>query len=260
MEKERKQWALVTGASSGLGIALATELAERGINVVLTARRELPMVNLAKKLETQHGIDTAVEAIDLSVLGSAQALYDRLNARGLQIDILLNNAGFGLVGEFITHDLARLREMLQLDVLAITELTHIFAQQMAALGRGHVLLVASMASLQPDPLMAVYGAAKAYVLSFGEALNVELFPRVNVTVLVPGLMDTEFNQVSGYETKESMRWTMLSPSAVAQIGLDALFAKKPSVTAGKANRVMAFFSRLSSRHLQAKTIYKMSRA
>ena len=149
--------------------------------------------------------------------------------------------------------------MLQLDIVALTELTHVFGRRMADRGRGRILLVASLAAYQPAPLLAAYGAAKAYVLSLGEALHVELAPRVGVTVLSPGLMDTEFNDVSGYTMKPSMRRTLLPTGRVAEIGLDALFRGRSSVIAGRLNRAMAFSTRFLSRRFQARTVYRLSR-
>ncbi len=259
MVKQDMKWALVTGASSGLGVEFAMALAAKRINLVLAARREGPMQDLAARLQESHGVEVVVEAIDLSEPDSAAALQRRLGDRGIEPDILVNNAGFGLSGEFLAHDPKRLREMLQLDIVTLTELTHVFGRRMAERGGGQILLVASMAAHQPTPLLGAYGAAKAYVLSFGESLNVELAPKVGVTVLSPGLMDTEFNAVSGYETNSSMRSTMLPPARVAAIGLDAMFAGKSSVIAGQLNKVMAFSNRLMSRHAAAKTVLRMSK-
>ena len=258
MMKSFNQRALVTGASSGLGIAFARSLAARNIDLVLTARREAPMQALAAELTQKHGIEVAVEAIDLGQTNSAATLLHRLDERGMVPDILINNAGFGLSGPFIDHDIERLRMMLQLDIVSLTEMTQLFGQRMMARGHGHVLLVASLASYQPSPLLASYAAAKAYVLSFGEALNVELAPKVGVTVLSPGLMNTGFNDVSGFRTPDSVKSTMLSPSKVADIGLDAMFAGKPSVIAGRLNKALAFSNRFTSRHLQAKLTLRMT--
>lgn len=258
--RSEQGWAVVTGASSGLGAAFAEALARRGSNLVLVARREPPMLELAARLEAEHGVNVAVEAMDLGAPGSAAMLQDHLDGRGIDAGILVNNAAFGLSGPFLDNEPERLRAMLQLDVVALTELTHTFARRMAARGQGRILLVASLAAFQPDPLLAAYGAAKAYVLSLGEALNVELAPHVGVTVLSPGLMDTEFNDVSGYQTKPSMRRTVLPVAQVAAIGLDAMFAGRSSVVAGRVNKVMAFGSRFLSRRFQARTVYRLSKA
>lgn len=258
MEPQTK-WALVTGASSGLGVAFARSLAARQINLVLTARRAEPMERLATELAQRHGVEVIVETADLGAPGSAAKLQHLMDERGIAPDVLINNAGFGLNGPFLEHDPERLRMMLQLDILSLTELTQLFGQRMAARGHGHILLVASLASYQPSPLFASYAAAKAYVLSLGEALNVELKSRkVGVTVLSPGLMDTGFNDVSGFKTPDSIKSTILTPDAVAEIGLEAMFKGKPSVIAGRLNKVLAFSSRFTSRHLQARLTLRMS--
>ncbi len=258
MQQSPVRWALVTGASSGLGAAFASALAARGTNLVLTARREEPMRALATQLGSAHGVEVAVEPLDLAAPGGAAALQERLDGRGIGPDILVNNAGFGLAGAFLDHDPGRMREMLQLDIVALTELTHLFGRRMAERGRGHVLLVASLAAGQPCPNLAAYAAAKAYVLSFGEALHVELAPRVGVTVLSPGLMETGFFAAANYHPPASMRRSMLTPDAVAAIGLDAMLAGKPSVIAGGLNKLLAFSNRFTSRGFQARTVLRMS--
>lgn len=259
MSGQTARWALVTGASSGLGVELARALAARKINLVLTARRQAPMQELAARLERQHAIDVVVEPADLAALDAAATLQRRLDERDIAPDILINNAGFGLSGSFIDQDPDRLRSMLQLDIVSLTELTLLFAKRMTSRGQGHILLVASMASYQPCPGLASYAAAKAYVLSLGEALNVELVPRVGVTVLSPGLMDTGFNEVASFRPTASARRTVLPPAKVAEIGLEALFAGRSSVIAGRLNQAMAFTNRFTSRHLQAKVALSMSR-
>jgi short-subunit dehydrogenase len=259
MPQTGSSWAIVTGASSGLGTAFATDLARRRHNLVLVARREQRMRDLAAQLERDHGITVVVEVLDLGAPDSATTLQQRLDAQGIEVDVLVNNAAFGLSGAFIDQEPERLRAMLQLDIVALTELTHVLGRRMARRGKGRILLVSSLAAYQPTPLLAAYGAAKAYVLSLGEALNVELAPGVGVTVLSPGLMDTEFNDVSGYTMKPSMRRTVLPTARVAEIGLDAMFARRSSVVAGRLNSLMVFVSRFLSRSFQARTLYKMSR-
>lgn len=251
-------WALVTGASSGLGIEFAKALAARGTNVILSARSEPAMQRLADELRRKHRIEVVVEALDLSQPGSADTLRQRLDTRGIEPAIVINNAGFGLSGAFLDGEAERLRAMLQLNIISLTEISQIFGRRMAARGGGHILLVASMAAYQPNPMLAAYGASKAYVLSLGEALNVELAPKVGVTVLSPGVMDTGFNDVSGFETPSAIARTKLPPAQVARIGLDALFAGKPGVVAGRLNRLLSLSSRFMSRHMAAKVTYNMS--
>ncbi len=248
----KTSWAIVTGASSGLGIEFARQLAQRGINLVLTARSEPAMQQLADTLRQSSGVQVIVEPLDLGVAGSAQELQKRLDARGVQPEILINNAGFGLYEPFLKHDEARLRSMLQLDIVSLVELSQTFGRRMAQNGQGHILFVGSMAAYQPVPLLSAYAAAKAFVLSFGQALHVELAPKVKVTVLSPGLMDTGFNEASGYQPPKAFDVMKLSPAAAAKIGLDAMFAGKPGVIAGKLNKIMGASSRLLTRHFAAK--------
>ena len=253
------EWAVVTGASSGLGTEFARALARRKCNLVLVARREEPMQALAAELREQHAVEVVVEVTDLSAAGSPRDLQQRLDERKIEPSILVNNAAFGLSGEFLMQDMDRLHEMLHLDIVTLTELTHLFGKRMAARGRGHILLVASLAAYQPDPLLAAYGAAKHFVLALGVALHVELAPKVIVTVVSPGLMNTEFNEVSGFRPKASLKPSIVSPAKVAEAGLKAMFAGKSSVIVGKLNRLTAFSNRFTSRHLQAKLTYRMSR-
>ena len=247
-----RKWALVTGASGGLGEALAREMAARGRNVALAARGEAALQALASELRERHGVETRVFPVDLSAPGSAALLTERLDRDGIEPELLLNNAAFGMAGPFTGADHARLLAMLQLDVVTLTELTFLLARRMAARGHGRILLVGSLASFSPCPNLAAYAAAKAYVLSLGEALNVELAPAVGVTTLLPGLMDTGFNTASGFRTPAGLRRTILPVETVARIGLDALFAGRPSVVAGRLNKLTAFSNRVLSRHFVAK--------
>ncbi len=253
------EWAVITGASSGLGLEFARALALRKCNLVLVARREEPMQALATELRERLAVEVVVEAIDLSAVGSSLDLQKRLDERSIEPSILINNAAFGLSGEFLTQDMDRVREMLNLDIVTLTELTQLFGKRMAAHGRGHIVLVASLAAYQPDPLLAAYGAAKHFVLALGVALHVELAPKVTVTVVSPGLMNTEFNEVSGFRPKASLKPSIVSPAKVAEAGLKAMFAGKSSVIIGKLNRLTTFFNRFTSRHLQAKLTYRMSK-
>ena len=171
------EWALVTGASGGLGAELARAVAAQGRSVVLTARSEASLRALAAEIGREHGVDAAVEPLDLSDEGSAAELQARLDARGIAPDLLVANAGFGLSGPFLENDPMRLRAMLQLNVVSLTELSWSLGRRMAAGRGGRILMVASLAAYQPCPNLAAYGASKAYILSVGEALDAELAPR-----------------------------------------------------------------------------------
>ena len=253
------RWALITGASGGLGEELARQLARRGMKVALTARSADRLEAVAASIGRESGMETRTHAADLSQPGAADALDRWLLKAGIEPDVLVNNAGMGMHGPFVEQNLDQLRAMIQLDVVALTELTHVHARRMATRGRGRILLVGSMAAYQPVPLLSAYAAGKAYVLAFGEALHVELAPAVTVTVLSPGLMDTGFNEASGYATPASLKRMEMLPADVARTGLDALFAGRSGVIAGRLNRVMALASRVLPRHFSARSQFDMTR-
>src|SRR5579872_5340614 len=219
--------ALVTGASSGIGVDLARELSRDGHNLVLVARRAEPMRALAAELKTNVEIVTA----DLSKPGAAAALVVELEARRLAIDVLINNAGLGATGRFDRSDPAKVTEMLQVNVTALTELTRLLLPPMIARKQGRIMLVASTAAFQPGPLMAVYYATKAYVLSFGEAIWFELRGTgVTVTSLCPGPTATNFFSAAGDKPIAlSNSPIMMSSAEVARIGYRALKAGRAVV-------------------------------
>lgn len=251
------QWALVTGASSGLGQHFAWALAEQGADLVLVARRVEPMQALAREIAARHGVQVQVQGADLAAVGAAAELKAHLDAAGVHIDVLINNAGMGVIGDFLEQPAHNTRELLNLNIVALTELTQQFATPMQARGRGHILLVASIVAFQPYPSYAAYAASKAYVLSLGEALHTELAAHgVVVSVLSPGITDTEFFSAAGSQPNALMRRMMMAPRPVVDIGLAALFAGRSSVVAGTLNRVMTFASRLFPRQWLARMTYR----
>ena len=244
--------ALVTGASSGLGVDFATILAERGCNLVLVARREDRLQKLADELRSRNGVNVHVIAKDLAPLGSAQELYDRIRALNVDVDVLVNNAGFGLHGPFTGIPWGREEEMLLLDVVALVHLTKLFVRDMVARNFGFVLQVSSIGAYQPSPTYASYSAAKAFVLSFGEALSYELRgTNVKVSVLSPGVTETEFLQVAGQQKSLYQRMSMMPSRPVAEIGIDAMLRGKPSKVAGVMNALTAWSLRFMPRRMQA---------
>jgi len=253
MSELRGRRALVTGASSGLGADFARELAGHGCHLVLVARRVDRLEALAKELRERHGVEVEPLAMSLSEPDAAAALHQRLSARALEVDVLVNNAGFGVFGEFLSVPWEREREMLQLDVLAVVQLTKLFGADMLRRGRGWILQVASIGAYQPSPSYATYSAAKAFVLSFGEALAFELRRAgVKVTVVSPGVTRTEFLQVSGQKPTLYQRLAMMESPAVARAGIRALLRGKPSTVPGLVNKIPAFLMRLTPRRLQAR--------
>jgi len=235
--------ALVTGASSGIGAALARELARHGHDLVLTARRAPELEALAAELRAL-GAGATVITKDLSVPGAARELAAAIERSGMQIDVLVNNAGFGDAGTFVREDPDRIDAMLQLNVAALTALTRAILPGMVARNRGRILLVSSTAAFQPGPNMATYCASKAYVLSLGEAIARELHGTgVTLTTLCPGATVTGFAADSGAESLPLFRSKLvpkMTPAAVARVGYEAMMNGKPVLVTGFVNKIVAF--------------------
>ncbi|HEB90503.1 MAG TPA: SDR family oxidoreductase [Deltaproteobacteria bacterium] len=254
-DKIRGRWGLVTGASSGIGADFCRLLAEEGMHLVLVARREDRLKALADELRT-HGVVTRIIALDLARPDAAAELKRRTDEAGLEIDLLVNNAGFGLYGPDLEIPWEREHEMLELDIVAVVDLTKRYARDMVRRGRGWIIQVASVGAYQASPTYAAYSAAKAFVLSYGEALAYELRGTgVSVTVLSPGVTRTEFLEVSGQAPAFYHRLTMMDPRAVTKAGLDAVLRGRPSVIPGLVNKIAAFSLRFMPRRWQAVTAH-----
>ena len=246
--------ALVTGASSGIGVELATELARRGHGVTLAARREDRLVDLAAELHTAHGVRAEVLALDVTDPAARAAVPGTLAGRGLHVDVLVNNAGFSTSGPVHRADPVREVAMIRTDVEAVAALCTIFLPDMVERGSGAVLNVASTAAFQPLPGQAGYGAAKAFVLSYSQALQGELRGTgVAVTVLCPGPVKTEFAEAAGFTEEEAEgslpKFMWLSAAQVARSAIDAVEQGRPVVIPGAANRVAAQIARNTPRRL-----------
>jgi uncharacterized protein len=243
-----KKVALVTGASAGLGVEFARQLSKRGHRLVLAARRKDRLDKLAKELGNARAV-----AIDLSKANATAKLMADIEAAGEQVEILVNNAGFGLIGRFAELDAKRLRQMIDLNVGTLTDLCRAVAPQMIKRKSGAILNVASTAAFQPGPQMAVYFATKAYVLSLSEALHEELKPHgVHVTCLCPGPTRTEFGEVAGFGGNGLFdRLAMESPEVV-ESGLAALDRNRAVIVTGLMNKISAASTRFAPRSIVRK--------
>ncbi len=251
--------ALITGASSGIGLELANLFARDGNDLVLVARSEGKLRQIASRLEGEFGIATRVLAADLAKPHAAQELVMTLNVHKVTIDALVNNAGFGLAGPFVATDLDKELEMIQVNIVALTELTKLLLPGMVTRRSGRILNLASTAAFQPGPLMAVYYATKAYVLSFSEAIADELRDSgVTVTALCPGPTDTGFAAVASLES--SRLFNMAKPmnsAAVARVGYEAMKRGKRVVIPGMRNKLLAQSIRITPRRMVTTFVRKL---
>lgn len=252
--------ALVTGASGGLGAEFARVLAEKGFDLILVARGEERLLALRDELEARHGITAHVLAADLAREDAARDLYERVQGLGLHVDALVNNAGFGDAGAFCERDWQRQRDMVQVNMIALMQLTHLFVPPMVERGAGMVLNLSSVAAFSAGPYMSVYYASKAFVLSFSEALSEELAGTgVTVTALCPGPTATGFESAASMGSESTMFRRAASASKVARDGCAAMRAGKAVCLQGAFTKVMAFGSRLVPRTLARKIARHMNR-
>lgn len=233
----KKKTALVTGASSGIGAELAQIHAERGGNLVMVARRQERLEKLKAQLETAYGVTVHVLVKDLSRIEAPQEIHDELRPRGIEVDYLVNNAGFGYRGFFHKEEWAVNEAMIKVNILALAALTRLFVPPMVKRGDGRVLNVASMAGFLAGPLNAVYYASKAFVISFSEAIANELRGTgVRVTALCPGPTETEFTTQARMRGVRMMQRTV-SARAVAEVGYTAMLQGKTLVVPGLLNKL-----------------------
>lgn len=252
--------ALITGASAGIGEELARVMAADGYDLVLVARSRDRLESLGRELEAAHGVRVTVLPADLAGPQAPAVLFAQVEGLGLVVDVLVNNAGFGLYGPFVASggdaptDAARELEMIALNIAALTHLTKLFLPAMVARGRGRVMNVASTAAFQPGPLMAVYFATKAYVLSFSEAIGVELKRSgVTVTTLCPGPTATEFAAAAAMEGSRLFKQGgVMTAAEVARAGYEGMMEGRSVVIPGTRNRIMAHATRLVPRRTAAK--------
>ncbi len=246
------RWALVTGASSGIGELLAVELAGHGANLVLVARRREALDSLAARIKERCGVQTHVEAADLGLPGEPERIFESLRSRGIRVAVLVNNAGFAAHGIFDSIDARTEEALIDVNAKAVVRMTRLFASPMRAAGFGRILMTASVGAYSPAPLYAVYSAAKAFVLSYGLAVRSELRGTgVSVTVLSPGVVRTDFHRVAGHETNRFKQATGMEAAPVARAAVRGLLRGKAEVVPGFINKILVFTTRLVPRPSQA---------
>lgn len=239
MKPNEHSWVLITGASSGFGEEFARQYAAQGKSLVLVARRLDKLQALSAQLRQRFAIEVMVEQVDLSSIPAVIELHKRLSERNIVVDVLINNAGHGLQGPFLDQPLDHSQAMIDLDIASLTAMTHLFATDMRARKRGHILMVASLLSFQGVKNFAVYSAAKAYVLRFSDALHRELKrDGVVVTALCPGMSDTGFAQSARQTLTPALKMVMMQPQPVVRAGIRALQAGHISVVPGFGNKAM----------------------
>ncbi|MBL1281049.1 MAG: SDR family oxidoreductase [Fluviicola sp.] len=235
--------ALITGASSGIGKELAYIFAKEGYNLILVARSEDTLLEIANDCAKKHSIKADVISHDLSTPSSGIELAKKVTAKGWQVDVLVNNAGYGDFGNFVDSDIKRGIKMLNLNMVNLTELTLIYAKEMVARNSGKILNVASSAAFQPIPKFAIYAATKAYVLNLTEAIHFELKgTNVGITALCPGATKTGFEDAAEMEESKLFDKFVMDAETVAKVGYKGLMKNKMYVIPGTRNKILAFIA------------------
>ncbi len=252
------QWALVTGASAGIGIALARQLAAGGTHLVLTARRRDRLEEVSRNVRADHNVQAEVFVADLAEPSAPEKIFSFTRQKGISVDLLINNAGFGQYGELAQVDTQRLLDMVQVNCTAVVHLTRLFLPDMIARRRGGILILASTASFQAVPYISTYAATKAFDLLFAEGLAEEMKPHgIRVCALCPGSTESEFHAVAGQE-----QFTSKNPETaekVAKTGLNALAAGKSYVISGLGNYLGAQSQRIVPRRTVTRIAANMFR-
>jgi len=247
---------LITGASSGIGKETAYVYAEHNYNLILSARRKENLEAVKKEIEERHKVKVDIFDLDLSETNSAELLYNQVKAANLKVDVLINNAGFGINGNFIDIDINKEESMLILNIITLTKLTKLFVQDMVKNKNGHIINIASTAAFQGIPKFATYAASKAYVLHFSEAIAQELKKdNVKVTVINPGATQSEFANTAKANEKHFSK----APSSrdLAEFIYKTMKNGKISSIHGLINKIMSFSTRLTPRNLLTKIAGKM---
>ena len=250
--------ALVTGASRGIGLALARQLAAHGYDLILVARQLGELQAVGQTLQQEYGIRTWSMPVDLARREAPAELFAQVGQAGLTVDTLINNAGFGIFGAFVATRLESDLELLEVNLLAVTQLTKLFLRPMLARGGGRIVNVASTGAFQPGPLMSTYYASKAYVLSLSEALAVELAGTgVTVTAFCPGVTRSDFPQRAGMQSARILHLPLLTMDAdtVARIGYRGWMRGQSVVVPGLVNKLLVFSNRVAPRALVTRVVH-----
>lgn len=256
--KWKGKWALVSGASSGIGAAIASELAAGSTNLVLTARRRERLEELAARLKQSHGIATEICVADLEQASAPDEIFAFARDHGIEIELLVNNAGFGAYAEFAHGEIERQLAMVQVNVAAVVRLTHLFLRLMVARRSGDILILSSTAAFQPVPYISTYAATKAFDLFFAQGLAEEVRELgIRVCALCPGSTSTEFHEVAQQTRVTAMNRRRETAEKVAHVGLKALAEGKSMVISGTKNWLGVEFQRIAPRRFVTKTAAKL---
>lgn len=250
---------LITGASSGIGLELAKLFAKDGCNLVIVARREELLNKIAGEFKTEYGVDVEVIAKDLTLKDSAEEVYEQLKDR--DIDVVVNNAGFGAVGPVCELDFERQIDMVNLNITALTALTRLFLPGLIKKNSGGILNVGSLAGFQPGPYATVYYATKAFVLSFTEGLREELKDtNIKISCLAPGPTSTEFGEVSGLDSSFLFKFGTMGSREVARAGYEGFLKDEAIVIPGLLNRLLPLLVKTSPRFLVRRITARLNRS
>lgn len=247
-------YTLITGASSGIGSAFAYIFASKNHNLILVARNEDKLLELKNKIQDQYGVSILTIAKDITLENSVNEIYETIKNKNISVNVLINNAGFGDFSRFLDSDWAKQKNMVDLNITALMEMSYVFGNEMKKIGGGNILNVASVASLSAGPYMATYYASKAFVLSFSQAIAEELKDsNINVSALCPGPTSTGFEAAADMKYSKMFIYLPVAKAEdVAQVGYDALMANKVIKYYGIVNKLMNIGSRLLPRSITRK--------
>lgn len=261
MAQSEKKYALITGATSGIGYELAKVFAENGYNLITVARPSAELQNRSQEISSQFNVEVIPVGKDLFDAGAASEVYEQVKAKGIVVNVLVNDAGQGVYGTFTETDLQRQLQIIQLNVVSLTALTYLFLKDMVARNEGKILQLGSVVSELPAPLQSVYGGTKAYILKFTEALISEVKDtNVTLTVLQPGVTDTDFFNKAGAQNSKLAedKSSMSDPADVAKDAYEALMKGDDKVVSGFKNKAQVAMSNVMPDTMLAEQMKKQS--